>query len=146
MTQVTINAINTAIAETLGATAGVVRVQDAGDLGEGLLDLPAIQVYWQGSITEPGGETDRRTFGAGVRLTRLTFYADVYARQRSHLGEDMTRTLALAVQTVLEAQHQPPFFGLAGVRALRWNAERVTFDYGGAAYAGVRFVIETTVY
>lgn len=148
MTRVTISAINTAIAEALGAAAGVVRVQDAGDLGEGLLDLPAIQVYWQGSITEPGGETDRRTVGAGVRLTRLTFHADVYARQRSHLGEDMTRTLALAeaVQSVLEAQNQPPFFGLAGVRALRWNAERVTFDYGGTAYAGVRFVIETTVY
>ncbi|MBK8023517.1 MAG: hypothetical protein IPK19_19310 [Chloroflexi bacterium] len=144
MERVTIAAINTAIAETLGGAAGIARAQDAGDLSEGVIDLPAVQVYWQGSTTA----LDRVTFGAGVRQTRLTFHADVYARQRSHLGEDMAKVLVLAeaVQTVLEAQGRPPFFGLAGIRDLRWSAERATFDYGGAAYAGVRFVIEVGVF
>ncbi|MDZ4768357.1 MAG: hypothetical protein SGJ24_04450 [Chloroflexota bacterium] len=145
---VSISAINTAIAETVGTATGIVRVQDVPDLTEGAHDLPLVQVYWQSSVTDDEGSTDRLTFGAGVRLTRLTYHADVYARQRSHLGEDVAKTLALAeaVQTVLERERGGAFFGLAGVKALRWSAERITIENGGTQYMGARFIIDVWVF
>lgn len=147
----TISAINTAVAAALRAAEGIVRAEDAGrgELSEGIPDLPTLQVYWQALATDAeNAHTDRRTFGAGVRATQLTFHADVYARQRSHLGEDVAATLALAeaVQTVLEAQASAPFFGLDAIRALKWSAQRVTFEFGGGRYSGVRFVIDLWVY
>ena len=148
MSLLSITQTNTAIAETLGSAAGISRAQDAADLTEGMPDLPALQVYWQSLSTDAdSADTDRRTFGAGVRVSRLTFHADVYARQRSHLGEDMARVLELAeaVQTVLENQ-TTPLFGEEHIQSCHWSAQRVTFDYAGASYAGIRFIIDLTVF
>lgn len=148
MSRLSITRINTAIASTLGSAAGIARAQDAADLTEGMPDLPALQVYWQSLSTDAGnGDTDRRTFGAGVRVSRLTFHADIYARQRSHLGQDMARVLELAeaVQTALENQSSP-IFGEEHIQSCHWSAQRVTFDYAGASYAGIRFVLDLTVF
>ncbi|MDZ4771207.1 MAG: hypothetical protein SGJ24_18960 [Chloroflexota bacterium] len=144
----TLRALDSAIARALASAAGIVRVQDAAALTEGIPDLPLIQVLWTGSQTSPGAASDRLTFGAGVRSTDITFTIDVYARPRSHLGEDAARAIdtADAVQAVLESERHPPFFGVTGANAIRWRAERVTFEYGATAYAGVRFTLTVTVF
>ncbi|GEM_PF-1502444 len=158
MSRISIAQITSAIAATLRAHLEVdgVRVQDGArlpapdtrdSLTEAMPDLPAVQVYWQASRHD-ALTTDRLTLGGGVRPTRLTFYADVYARRRGHIAEEMVSVLAQtdAVCAALEAQRHPPFFGLSGARALAWSAERATFEVGGSAYAGARFVIEVWVY
>lgn len=152
--QTSITDICNAITETLGTATGIARTQSAGAsdpdemLTEGLVDMPLLQVYWQSLGTDGQNPTsDRRTFGAGVRLTQLEFRADVYAKQRANIGEDMARVLELteAVITVLEAQNAAPF-GLDSVKAYRWGAERVTFEYAGASYAGIRFTLTLTMF
>ncbi|MCK6580361.1 MAG: hypothetical protein L6Q98_19885 [Anaerolineae bacterium] len=151
---ITLAEINTAIAASLGAATGIARVQDAAKpdpdegLTEGIADLPMLQVYWQSLDTSTGSENDRIAMRGGVRVTQCVFHADVYARQRGMISEDAARTLELAeaVQEILEAQDVKPYFGLIGVKSFRWTAERVTFDYAGVAYAGVRFVITVWVF
>lgn len=150
----TIAEINTGIATTLGAATGIVRVQDAAKpsedegLTEGIGDVPMMQVYWNAGVCDSPGETDRRTFGGRVRQAHVTYFVDVYARQRSHLSEDFAAQLELteAVWNVLEDQQSPPFFDIDGCKALRWSAERTIFDYGQVQYAGVRFTVEVWVY
>lgn len=154
--KLTIGKVNRAIATALGDAAGIVRVHDAsnedaseGGISEGMPDLPALQVYWENLETDAVGDTDRRTFSGKVKTTKLTYHADVYAKQRGILAEDMAKVLevAEAVQIVLEAQSDADhLFGEEHIRALHWTAQRVTFDYSGNAYAGIRFVIEVWVY
>lgn len=157
MARVTRAQICTAIADTLRATAGVVRVQDGGTrptmgsedraLTESMPDMPGIQVYWQSSEQDANG-VDRVTFGAGVRRSKLTYWADVFVRVRSQLGEDVPAVLEIteAVEAVLEAQRSSPFFALEGVKALHWGSERVAFESGGQGIVGVRFTIEVWVF
>lgn len=149
MGNITIAQINTALVATLGTAEQLTFKQDADALTEGMQDLPTLQVYWENLTSDAlANNADRSTFGKGVIVTRLTFHADVYVRQRSHIGEDMAAVLELAstVNDVLEAQTSKPYFGLEGIQAFAYTAERVTFDYGKAAYAGIRFILTITVY
>lgn len=149
MGNITIAQINTALTTTLGTAQGMTFTQDADQLTEGMQDLPTLQVYWENlSADARANNADRTTFGKGVVVTRLTFHADIYVRQRAHIGEDMAAVLELAsaVNDVLEAQTAKPYFGLAGIQAFSYTAERVTFDYGKVSYAGIRFIMTLTVY
>jgi hypothetical protein len=151
---ITIAQICTAIAGALRDVPEIVRVQDAAQvsiedgMSEAIADLPTAQVYWQTSETSAGFDSDRATFTAGVRVTQMLFHIDVYVRQRAQLNEDAAETLRIAevVQTALEAQRTKPLFGLAGVQAFRWSAERVVFEYGQVGYAGVRFAVTVWVF
>lgn len=149
MGSITIAQINTAVVETLGTAQGVTFTQDADELTEGMQDVPTLQVYWENLTSDARADNaDRSTFSKGVIVTRLTFHADVLVRPRAHIGEDMAATIALAsaVNDVLEAQTQKPYFGLAGIQAFTYTAERVTFDYGKVSYAGTRFILTLTVF
>jgi hypothetical protein len=143
----TIRALNSAIARALASARGIARVQDADQLTEGIPDLPLIQVVWTGMESLPA-DSDRLTFGAGVRPVELTYTVDVYARQRSHIGEDTTAAIAAAdaVHQALEYAAHAPCFGLEGARALRWRAERTVFQFGAAVYAGARFTLTVTLW
>lgn len=147
MASLTLRALDSAIAQTLGAAAGVARARDATGLADSVIDVPLVQVRWMGLETR-SGQSDRLTFAAGVRATEATFAADVYARQQPRRGQDSALALDLAdaVQAELEAQRRPPCFGVAGAAALRWQAEPITLSSGGASYAGVRFVLVITLF
>lgn len=158
MGNITIAQINTALATTLGTAEGVVRTQDGANdgtadntttpLSDGMNDTPTLQVYFDEGETDAAYETDRTTFQAGVRQTGLTFLADVFVKQRESLGEDMARTLVLAsaVWDVLEAQTVKPYFGLEGIQAFHWRAQRVILDYAGVSFIGIRFTLTIRVF
>jgi hypothetical protein len=149
---VTLGEILDAIESTLAASSGLTRTQSYDELTEGMNDLPTLQVYPEAGEQDPSGDgrTDRTAFGGGVRQTEFTIHADLYARQRSHLGEDMAALVDLidAMQDVFEQQNTKPYFGLEGIRAFHWSWRRVVFTYGDPqlGYMGARFVLTVRVF
>lgn len=147
---ITIEQINTAIADTLAAATGLDAnaVQDYDELTEGIADTPTLQVYWARTRTDPTSGSAQTTFRGVVRQTTITFHADLYAQQRSHIGEDMAALLPLidAIQTKLEGQRTTKF-GLEAIEAIEsWQGDQLIFDYGGALYVGARFIIIVRVF
>ena len=149
MTSITLTQIGTAISGVIASDAtGINEVQDAA-LSESIQDLPLVQVYWQTEETEAGTQTERFTFGGGVQQSDMEFYADVYVKQRGQLDEDIPAVTDYAekVREALKLQKTAnPFFGLSGIKAFHWRAERVTFDYSSVQYAGIRYTITVKVF
>lgn len=132
-----------------GMTAAVLlRSQSYDELSEGMQDSPTLQVYPEGC--EPvsfGSETQTFTFKAGVIQEVHIIHADYYAKQRSHLGEDMA-ALVDGIDEIVELLEETsgdtagcPPFGLDGLKTFTWSWRRVVFDYGGVLYMGARFTI-----
>jgi hypothetical protein len=142
--------ITDAIESRLGVAIGLARSQSYDELTDGMTDTPTLQVYWQRDVTDPQGTTHQTAFGTGVQQVEVVFHADLFARQRSHIGDDMAVLygMAQAVRETLEAETSSPYFGLDGIKAFRWTAERVTFEYGDPSlpYIGARFVIIVRVF
>lgn len=140
-----------AIADTLGDAASVARTQSFDELGESIGDTPLLQVYpgttWQ---QDPSGNTDRTTFGGGVRQTILVIHVDLYAHRRARMSEDMAALVNTSdeIETILEEQDKKPYFGLVGIQAFSWLATRVVFVYTDQEikYAGVRYAITIRVF
>lgn len=117
-------------------------------------DLPLLQVYPQSGNTDSGqGNNDRTGFGAAVRQTQVVYIADYYARQRSHLGEDMEALLdgLDAITDVLNAvTNVAEAFEQDGLQGFFWSWERVTFVYGdneqAPRYVGIRFTLTFTIF
>src|SRR3990167_9170922 len=86
MTTITNAQICDAIRNKLVAAVGVAQSYNA--LTEGMNDPNLIQVYPEAARQDPGGQTDRTTFGAYVRQTDTTINVDYYARQRRRSEED----------------------------------------------------------
>lgn len=147
---VNITEINDAIKDTLATATGLTYAQSYNELTEGLNDTPMLQVYWQSHLVDPDSNTAQRVFGAVTRQTSLTFHADLFPRQRSHLDEDMGALLPLvdAIQAVLEAQRVKPYFGLAKIEAIEgWSAQQVTFEYpADVKFLGARYIIRVRVF
>ena len=139
---ITYNQILTAVYNHLNA-ALTARGQNFNALTEGMNDTPAFQVYPE-SMDPASSDSGTQTFTlrSGVIQETHVIHVDYYARQRSHLGEDMAALVVGldAICTSLEAAGCPPF-GLAGIKSFQWSWSRVLFDYGGVAYVGVRFVL-----
>lgn len=157
MAAITIAQICDAIETTLAAASGMNRTQSYDELTEGISagDLPLLQVYWERlGPMDPSGGTDRLTYQGVVRHKLLTFHADVYAAQRSHIDEDMKKVVncADAMLDVLEQQNVKPYFGLAGIKAWQLeSAAKGAFEYtsgprGGVLYMGVRFILVIHVF
>src|SRR5512139_962325 len=83
------NAVETTLAPAVTYT------QSYNELKEGLNDWPMLQVYWDASNQDPGGNADRTTFKAVVRQTDITIFADLYGTPRRDIGEDMAALLPL---------------------------------------------------
>lgn len=151
MGTVTLAEINQAIHDKMALATGLSAdlVQDHDELTDGISDTPTLQVYWHRSNTDPRGNAGQSTFGAGVRQKVYTFYADLLAKQRMAIGEDMAALLPLvdAIHDVLEAETGPSYFGLSTVKSIQgWTAEQVMFDYADVPYIGTRFVIPVRVF
>jgi hypothetical protein len=148
MTSVSLDTIVDAIETTLGAAALLARSETYDELTEGIPDIPMLQVWPVSSNTDVTTGNDRKTFGAVRRVSLVTINADVYARQRSHIGEDMGALVPLITQieTILEAQTGGSvLFGLTDqIKAFRWRWEHVTFtsENDNYKYVGARFIID----
>jgi hypothetical protein len=134
-----------AIETTLSSATGLKRSETYNELSDGITETPTLQVYWESTEEDISGSTDRTSFGAGVRQDEHLFHGDLYVRQRSHIGEDMRDLMAMkdAIDAVLVAEKTKPYFGLAGIKAFRWRAERVTFVYGDPQipFVGIRYYL-----
>ena len=148
MTTLTITQITEGIRDTLAPAEGLKRVESGVTLTESIPDTPLLQVYFQDEETDIASQTDRTTFRGGVKQAGVTHHADVYVRQRGNIGEDIAacEEMAEAVRTLLASQNTKPYFGLDGLKAFHWRAERVTFEYADVKYSGIRFVITTRVF
>lgn len=144
---INVSAICDAIEATLSTAAGLARSQSYDELTEGMNDTPTLQVYPESGGQDVTTNTDRTTFRAGLQQEEIVINADLYARQRSHIGEDMAQLVTSldAIRAVLKIQKTGNYFGMAdkGIKAFAWTWQRVIFTYGESAqkYVGVRFVL-----
>ena len=147
---ITLAQVCDAVTATLGAALGIAKAESYDELADGVPTTPLLQVYPEAGIVDADSGTDRTTFQAGVRQTQLTIHADLYASQRSSIGEDMASLVdgIDALTDVLEAQDTKPYFGLIGLQAFRWEWSRVTFVYGDPQqpFLGARFMLTFWVF
>lgn len=155
MPSVSISDICDGIANTFAADIDITTVQSYNQLTESInrADLPLIQVYWESIQWDTTGNTDRTTFGGGVRSKLLTIHVDLYAAPRSHLNENMGDLVYQidSVVAVLEGENAPPFFGVDGIKNIDIaSIDRVVFEYTSGAspvwYMGARIVLSMRIY
>lgn len=150
MAIITLTEICDGIEAALSVAIGVQSSTSYDELTEGVpaMDCPRVEVYPDAGVCDPSGTTDRLTFSACTQMCVVTIFADLYARQRSQLGEDMKATTEMidSVINVLQAQEKPPFFGLKGIKAFSWRWKRSTFRRADARFVGARFTIQCKIY
>lgn len=145
-----------AIATTLGAAPSLTRTQYAGTtipvsrMTEGMADAPTLQIYpEENTTTDWTGETDRATLTGKHSIKEYTIHADLLARQRSQIDEDMAQLVTSIdeIENILDTQayqNVPAGAGLFGrlyVTSFQWSWHRVVFGYAGVDYMGARFVL-----
>jgi hypothetical protein len=148
MATITLAQICNGIESALSAATTLARSQSYDELTEGVHDIPTLQVYPESGLQDAGGNTDRTTFGAGVRQTEFTIHADYYAAQQSNIGEDMAALVngIDAIQNELEKQDSTRFGFSDHNLSFRWSWTRVQFVYNEANYMGARFIIVVRVF
>jgi len=155
MPSVTISDICDGIASTFESDVDIATVQSYDELTESInrADLPLIQVYWEAIQWATTGNTDRTTFGGGVRSKMATIHVDLYAAPRSHLNENMGDLVSQidSIIAVLETEDAPPFFGVSGIKNFDVaSIDRVVFEYTSGAspvwYMGARIVLNLWVF
>jgi len=138
-----------AIATTLGAAPSLVRTQYAGTtvavsrMTEGMDDVPLLQIYPEANTTTDWtGETDRISLSGKHSIKEYTIHADLFARQRSQIDEDMAQLVTSIdeLENILDTQVYP-LFGRDYVTSFQWSWHRVVFGYAGMDYVGARFVL-----
>lgn len=126
-------------------------------LKEGEQDCPTVQVLPDDSNVDSQNETDRTTFKGCMKNGWYNFTVRGFARQRSHLGEDMEAAIRLwdALEAVLEEEGTDcvaaagtcTFFGVPGIRNIRWSGfGRAVHSWGGATYVGPEITIGVEVF
>jgi len=145
-----------AVEATISTATGIKRSQSYDELTEQIPrgDLPLIQVWATNSRCDPStGGTERITMGGGGNPRRIKYIlvnADLYAKVRGHIGEDMKESVTVidAIMDVLEAQNTAPFFGLGvdHIKAFDWRWDWMVLDYAGVEYTGARFQLELKLF
>lgn len=147
---ITLMAICDSIEAALSVAVGVQSSTSFDELTEGVpaMDCPRVEVYPEAGVCDPSGTTDRFTFNACTQMTVVTIFADLYARQRSQLDEDMKATTEMidSIIDVLQTQERPPFFDLKGIKAFSWRWKRSTFRRANSRFVGARFTISCKIY
>lgn len=150
MAIITLTEICDGIETVLSTAGGVQSSVSFSELTEGVpaMDCPRVEVYPDAGTCDPSGTADRLTFSACTQMCVVTIFADLYARQRSQLGEDMKAATEMidAIIAVLQSQESPPFFGLKGIKAFGWRWKRSTFRRADARFVGARFTIQCKIF
>jgi hypothetical protein len=139
-----------AIADYLDATCPVLRrIQSYDEMTEGMQDWPTIQVYPEALETVAADSgTQWNTFGGALIQETHIIHVDFYARQRSHIGEDMA-ALVEGIDEICDALEPAggcPPFELEGIKNYQWSWSRVVFEYASVMYMGARFVIRVRTF
>lgn len=147
---VTLTEICDGIEAVLSTAIGMQSSTSYDEMTEGIpaMDCPRIEVYPEAGSSDPSGRTDRTTFNACIQQVAVVVHADLYARQRSQLGEDVAAYVGLtdAIIDVLQSQQTPPFFGVVGIKAFNWGWRKAVFRRADARFVGARFVINCKIF
>lgn len=145
VTTLNLTTLNTAIHAALEGISGLV-VQNYNELTESISDTPLAQVYFESGTLR--NETGQSTFRSQTRRNDWTFHVDLYIAPRAHVGEDMsdTATWIGKITDKFDEQKTGYAFGVTGAQTFSYSWQRVSFDYGGQSFVGVRFVLTFTVY
>jgi hypothetical protein len=146
---VTVAQICDAIDDTLGQplinSGDLIVSQNYDELTESVTDPKFLQIYPEEQLqTSIGSETQKMTLGGTPYIQEdIVINVDYYARQRSHIGEDMSQLVSGidAIRANLKTQNCPNPFDLTGIANFTWSWRRVIFEYGGPEqkYMGARF-------
>jgi len=143
-----------AIATTLGAAPSLTRTQYAGvtaavsRMTEGVADVPLLQVYPEANTTTDWtGGTDRASLSGKHSIKEYMIHADLLARQRSQIDEDMAQLVTSIdeFENILDNQKYQNVAGGAGlfgrlyITSFQWSWHRVVFEYATVKYVGARF-------
>jgi hypothetical protein len=146
------DAVDIQIGEVLVTAGDLVRSESYDELSEGINDENVLQVYPESiDPVAAGSETHKRTLGGSggpVIHEAITVFADYYARQRSHIDEDMA-TLVAGIQAVreeLKNQDCPTPFGLENVGSFQWSGNRVIIEYAGVQFMAWRWTLVFEVF
>ena len=133
------------VSATLKPTVDDFRAEPYYDATESIPETPLFQVYPDSKNTDSQSNSDRASFKAGIRRSDMVVIIDLYARQRSMIGEDLLACFQLLdeIEIALENEQTKPYFGLPGVQGFSWRWERQTFEYGDQKlpYVGARIYL-----
>lgn len=139
------DAIDATLGQVLVSSGDLVDSQNFDELTEGINDERLLQIYPEEQTSvSVGSGTQKLTFGSTPFIDEeIVIHCDYYARQRSHIGEDMAQLVSGidAIRANLKTQNCPNPFDLTGIANFQWSWNRVTFDYGAPElkYIGARF-------
>jgi hypothetical protein len=146
---VTVAQICDAIDDTLGQvlvdSGNLIVSQSYDELTESITDDRFLQIYPEEQLdTSVDSETQKMTLGGTPYIQEdIVVNVDYYARQRSHIGEDMGLLVSGIdeIRANLKTQNCDNPFGLTGIANFIWSWRRVIFEYGGPEqkYIGARF-------
>lgn len=139
-------AICDAVESVLGAVTGIVRSESYDELTEGIQDVPLLQVWpAAGAPVSTDSGTHKFTLGAdedfGLQET-ITIYADLWAKQRAHIGEDMSKLVTALdnIRAEIKKQNCDPF-DLEGLQSFQWSWVVGTAEYAKQLYLRARFTL-----
>lgn len=150
MGRLTVRQMVSGVGDLLATHEGFKQVQVNEALSETIAEEALVQIYFQGRRFVKT-DTDRRSFGGRreegskpVRVKQTQLHIDIYARQRSQIGQDLSAVQDLfeIADELFETQDHKPFFNLEQVESFTYTSERVTFEVNNVKYSGVRFVLE----
>jgi hypothetical protein len=149
---VTITNITNGIVNALGSSSVFQQTQGGLTLTESIPETPLIQVYFEELTQSKNSQNDRISFKTTnnpiIRQTGFIFHVDVYAKARANIGEDIAKVSEVAdeVMDILDKEERKPFFNTEGIKAFSYTASRVVFQYNRTKYAGIRFILDLTVF
>ena len=144
MTMPTLDAVLNAIEGVLDGAVGLVQSQTYDQLTESIPETPLLQVYPQSGGLDLEVYTKHRT-------EKWVIYADLYARQRSNMRDDMAKVVEMGqavIEVIRTEEAAMTNFGNSGIHGWDWSWERVLFEYGETAtrYVGIRFTFNVGVH
>lgn len=146
------------IRDTVGAAAGIKRVQSVDEITESIpeMDMPLLMVYPQAWGADTGGETQKSSFGSSPLIQASPVYvADVYIPSKSGIAESFGVLVNVAdeIDLLIEAQTTLPLFGVLAddgitkaIKSFQWTGERVTLEYASVNYDGIRYTFTMSIF
>lgn len=149
MATVTHLAICDGIRDTVGAAASIVRSQSVDEITESVPpgDMPLLMVYPQSWGADVGGDTQKSTFTGSVIQSSPVYHADIFIPKKGSIKDSFGLLVQVADECdlLIEAQKSPTLFGVLdsasnpAIKSFGWTGERVTIEYAGENYAGIRY-------
>lgn len=156
MATVTHEAICDGIRDTLNAE-GIKRVQSVDEITESIPegDMPLLMTYPQSWGADTGGDTHKSSFGGSPLIQASPVYvADVYIPSKGSIAESFGLLVTIADQCdlLIEAQTEPTLFSVLddannpAIKSFSWTGERVTLEYAGVNYPGIRYTFTMSIF